>query len=410
LQKQFENATMKVTENPAEYIADMQNLAVKITEADPDFAIKEKVFITRILNSLPKAYEGLVETIENSFDKTMSNADLKDIREKLVLKYQRLNGMTHEGKSNTSDKVLYGGGFKGRCNKCGKYGHKGSACRSSGTQEPNQGNLNKNSKSNKSGGNSNQSNQNLSNVQCHYCKEMGHYKSDCPKIKAKKDGGNNRGFGGSGGSDQNNSGGGNNSTIGSRTTTTGHGSSEVVLTVTERYTKLAACTQCGEVGFFNQECKTCYVGSCTKKLSEEEKGDFGSCETCHDIGPIGNYCQYCDDESNLYTRCDTDSIHLDLMEYWRQESNTEEESEEKDDPFGNVNSPEIYVDSVGQHRFVDASFRHEITHDAHARTSMIMVNPAKLHDSLLKRCIVMGRRHCEKSYPTNLCIGMCTIW
>jgi Zinc knuckle len=175
------------------FIAEMENLRVKIGEAGKDFAINDIAFIIWILNSLPKPYTGLVQVIENLFNDTMSNADLNDICKKFVLHYQQLNGIaSSSGDSNeTSDKVLYGGGFKGKCNKCGKYGHKGSACRSIGNS--NQGN----SKNNKLQGanQSNQShqlNQNLSNLQCHYCKETGHFKSDSPKLKNKK-GGQNRG-------------------------------------------------------------------------------------------------------------------------------------------------------------------------------------------------------------------------
>jgi len=100
---------------------------------------------------------------------------VKELREELKLKYQKMNGGRYVGLSddNEGEIGLFAGGFKGKCHNCGKTGYKSKECRAPGGG----------SYAGEGGGNRNA----YADIECYYCHEKGHYKSDCPKLKRKAD-------------------------------------------------------------------------------------------------------------------------------------------------------------------------------------------------------------------------------
>jgi hypothetical protein len=127
------------------------------------------------------------------------------------LKWQRLTEAGGRGTTTTTtktsdDTVLFAGGFKGKCNHCGKYGHKSAACR---LKQNSTSGGSKNTTNNK--GNSNQSTSSVSTMTktmtgvCNYCKKTGHWKNDCPVLKAKQASGTSGNGGGNNGNCENSS-------------------------------------------------------------------------------------------------------------------------------------------------------------------------------------------------------------
>jgi hypothetical protein len=70
------------------------------------------------------------------------------------------------------------------------------------------------------------------------------------------------------------------------------------------------CCQCGEFGYYNRKCTTCYVGEYLDPLPEDHY--LGQCEGCLSIGAIGNHCEECGGGTFIYDSFDMNLIHLDL--------------------------------------------------------------------------------------------------
>jgi Zinc knuckle len=201
----------------------------------------------------------------------------------------------------SDDTVLFAGGFKGKCNHCGKYGHKLAACRLKQNNGGGGGSNNNNTTNNK--GNSNQSTSSVSTMTktttgvCNYCKKTGHWKNECPVLKAKQA----RGTGGNN----------NNSRTGS---TQPSERAEVALIMIEKYTALQMCNcdRCGELGYLNKKCQTCFVGTYVTAVLQPHL--MGQCTGCKHLGPIGQACECNPDALAMYEELDLDLILLDEME------------------------------------------------------------------------------------------------
>ena len=98
---------------------------------------------------------------------------MKELREELKLKYQKLNGGRYGGLSddNEGEIGLFDGEFKGKCHNCGKTGHKSKECRAPGGG----------SYAGEGGGNRNT----YADIEYYYCHEKGHNKSHCPRKRIK---------------------------------------------------------------------------------------------------------------------------------------------------------------------------------------------------------------------------------
>jgi gag-polypeptide of LTR copia-type len=317
LLSQYHGSVMKANQDPAEFIYELENLRAKIVDVDSKRAIDDESFILRLLNTLPAAYTSIVEDIERDLNKK-EQVTIPQIRDLLHLKWQR-NNVRHNGRATTStsqsasvtsdERALFAGGFKGKCTSCGKYGHKGYECRSN----PNNNNANRSVTSNSNNGNRFQSGNSVAgnstasatNMICNYCKKGGHWKSDCPVLKAR--GGynpNHRPNGNSGGGSNggNNGGGGRNERA------------EVVLTVVEKFTAIKMCDRCCELGFLNRPCHHCLVGQFVVGVPTFRH--IGMCELCKQFGEKDTPCECDDDGEGFFVGVDMKSIHLDDGNGW----------------------------------------------------------------------------------------------
>jgi hypothetical protein len=106
--------------DPAVFLAEMQNLHVKIEEIDKDQKMDDRDFILHILNRLPPEYDYTVAIIE--MEMASKVLAIHHILDKLCpsssTQYQSCNGKG-KSKDGDGDVALYGGSaFKGKCNRC----------------------------------------------------------------------------------------------------------------------------------------------------------------------------------------------------------------------------------------------------------------------------------------------------
>jgi gag-polypeptide of LTR copia-type len=64
----YHSTTMSANQDPAVYIVELESLRAKILEIDKKHEITDYHFILKILNSLPKAYETVVESVEKDLN------------------------------------------------------------------------------------------------------------------------------------------------------------------------------------------------------------------------------------------------------------------------------------------------------------------------------------------------------
>lgn len=167
LHTQFQNFTYKNDTSAQENITRLENIRSKITSLGD--TISESAFRSRLLNSLPKRFNGLRSACNVS--KRLTNDDL------IIAIITEDCQLTEEFKKRES--VTSRGGNKlkieGVCFICSKPGHKAKDCRS---------NIKNNVGAN--GKNSSNSSSATSSWSCFYCKEKGHGIAQCPKLKDMK--------------------------------------------------------------------------------------------------------------------------------------------------------------------------------------------------------------------------------
>jgi len=124
LKLQFQQLKLKsVQEDPDEWITELEVLRSRIE--DLGLKISDKDMKIHILSNLPEEYDTIVTIIEEDLDKY----DLDQIRDKLTVRYAKLNEITEENQNEEEvEAALVTGKFKGRCYHCGKFGHKSNEC------------------------------------------------------------------------------------------------------------------------------------------------------------------------------------------------------------------------------------------------------------------------------------------
>ena len=86
----------------------------------------ETELIIHILTSLPEEYEVAVSDLENKLMHPTEDLNIEEVREKIVLRHERLTDHEKDVEQEMEDKAFaaFKKQFKGNCTACGRYGHK----------------------------------------------------------------------------------------------------------------------------------------------------------------------------------------------------------------------------------------------------------------------------------------------
>ena len=90
--------------------------------------------LEHICGNLPQIYEVVVHPLEKRIGSSLDPLTIKELREELKLKFQKLNGGRYGDSSGDQEGEigLFAGGFKGKCHNCRKIGHKTRDCKAPG--------------------------------------------------------------------------------------------------------------------------------------------------------------------------------------------------------------------------------------------------------------------------------------
>jgi len=134
--KQLNESRMGKTEDPDEWITNLECLRQRIAECGKK--IDENELVMHILYHLPTEYDNINDQYLKDLDDG-KDIDLEDLRADLRRKYDRLVDSGHIEKNNDDEndklvkevkalKTCFKKQFKGKCSVCGKIGHKGADC------------------------------------------------------------------------------------------------------------------------------------------------------------------------------------------------------------------------------------------------------------------------------------------
>ena len=102
---------------------------IELLRGDPqklDVHVDDSEMITHIISNLHKEYQTIVEILEDNLDYDDNPLTIERIRDKLSVKFDRMNEQSVPRTSRDNEKDLYvQSQYKDTCTTCRKYGHKG---------------------------------------------------------------------------------------------------------------------------------------------------------------------------------------------------------------------------------------------------------------------------------------------
>ena len=164
LKREFTNSSMKVDQDPDEWITELEELQTRIAEIAGNnkktVHISDDDLMIHVLNYLPRKYD--IEKHDCEKELEAGKLDMTKLREALGSRFA-IEFDEEEDHQETEERALFAKQFKDQCNYCGKWGHKAADCREK--------------KKNEGGGRS------RTTLTCNYCGKTGHKEKDCWKKK-----------------------------------------------------------------------------------------------------------------------------------------------------------------------------------------------------------------------------------
>ena len=178
LMKEFYSSSCSSREDPVQFIYLLENIRLKIHDiAKGKEVISDQDFMYQVLNSLPPAYDSLVENLQAMVDHANDPLTISSMVQELNEKSAKLKIGKRGNREHTEKIALVGfnNQFKGKCNYCGKIGHKSVNCFEK--------NMDKNKKKPQEKFATKKGN---FIPTCYNCGEKGHKRPNCPNPKKEK--------------------------------------------------------------------------------------------------------------------------------------------------------------------------------------------------------------------------------
>ena len=129
LKREFTNSSMKVDQDPDEWITELEELQTRIAEIAGNnkktVHISDNDLMIHVLNYLPRKYD--IEKHDCEKELEAGKLDMTKLREALGSRFA-IEFDEEEDHQETEERALFAKQFKGQCNYCGKWGHKAADC------------------------------------------------------------------------------------------------------------------------------------------------------------------------------------------------------------------------------------------------------------------------------------------
>jgi len=126
VKSEFQHSHLKIVGNdPDEWIMKLEGIYLQLQEMGS--SILDENVLVHILNNFLSNYEVQISKLENQLGSATNVLTIKDVHNKLNLKYACLKKTTAD-KMESENALLTINWLKGKCTHCGKLRHKGSEC------------------------------------------------------------------------------------------------------------------------------------------------------------------------------------------------------------------------------------------------------------------------------------------
>jgi hypothetical protein len=125
---EFFSMKCAANQDPEMFVYEMEHLLTKIHKVgDGKVMIDERTFMHQVLNSMPSAYDSLVEKLQEEVDKDGDEMlTIHSMATQLASKYQKVKAGKKVDFQSREEIAFVGFNrqFKGKCHFCGKLGHR----------------------------------------------------------------------------------------------------------------------------------------------------------------------------------------------------------------------------------------------------------------------------------------------